>query len=363
MPLSVQLQEREDFEVRTLRALGGGAAAGLLAAALARMNLQVDMGFFAVAGAALAGARVDWKVRLGMLVGLPVLLNIPDVLNVPTPLSEACMGALAAGVVGLLGTWRSRPPRVLAGAVGAGALVPLGLYVKTVMDARLFDGRLGAVGMVLGLAAVGLFWSVGTLASHVSVHGNAVEARGSALEKQLSGEAQGLVTRAVTLYGQCQKEAARLSAGPGKTELLGVLEKMVRELFSLAESHANLEAQLHAVQQGDVDAQVKELRAKAAATTDAVARRQLELAASSLGEELNHLDLLGRKRERLLAQLHAQVALLERARVSLVGVRGGDVASKGAQAAQLARKLEALGQEDSGAPAPAPLPESNKVTG
>jgi hypothetical protein len=364
MPLSVQLQEREDFEVRTLRALGGGAAAGLLVAAAARLHVHVDLGFFAVAGAALASARVDWKVRLGLLVGLPVLLNIPDVLNVPSPLAEACMGTLAAGVVGALGTsWRPRPLQVLAGAVGAGALVPLGLYVKTVMDARLFDGRLGAVGTVLGLAAVGLFWSVGTLASHVSVHANAVEARGSALEKQLSGEAQGLVTRAVTLYGQCQKEAARLSAGPGKAELLGVLEKMVREVFSLAESHANLEAQLHAAQQGDVDAQVRELRARAAATTDAVARRQLELAASSLGEELNHLDLLGRKRERLLAQLHAQVALLERARVSLVGVRGGDVASKGAQAAQLARKLEALGQEDSGAPAPAPLPESNKVVG
>ena len=168
----------------------------------------------------------------------------------------------------------------------------------------------------VGLAAVALFWSVGMLAAHVTVHGNAVEARGSALEKQLSGEAQGLVSRAVTLYAQCQKEAARLTPGPGRTELVGVLEKMAREVFSLAESHAELEAQLRAVHQGEVDAQVKELRAKAAAATDAVARRQLELAASSLGEELNHLDLLGRKRERQLAQLHAQVALLERARVA-----------------------------------------------
>ncbi|PTL84864.1 hypothetical protein [Vitiosangium sp. GDMCC 1.1324] len=365
MPLSVQLQEREDFEVRTLRALGGGAAVGLAVAAASRMHLHLDMTFFAVAGAAVASARADWKVRLGMLVGLPVLLNIPEVLNVPTPLSEACMGTLAAGVVGLVGTrWKPKPLQVLAGAVGAGMMVPLGLYVKTVMDARFFDGRLGAVGAVVGLAAVALFWSVGTLAAHVRVHGNAVEARGTALEKQLSGEAQGLVSRAVTLYGQCQKEAARLTAGPGKTELVGVLEKMAREVFSLAESHAQLEAQLRAVQQGDVDAQVQELRAKAAATTDAVARRQLELAASSLGEELNHLDILGRKRERMLAQLHAQVALLERARVSLVGVQGGDVASKGEQAAQLARKLAALGQEDSSAPAaPAPLPESTKVLG
>lgn len=41
-----------------------------------------------------------------------------------------------------------------------------------------------------------------------------------------------------------------------------------------------------------------------AASEDAVARRQLELAASSLGEELNPLATLSRKQERLLAQLH-----------------------------------------------------------
>ncbi len=364
MPLSVQLQEREDFEVRTLRALGGGAAVGLAVAATWRMGLRMDMGFFAIAGAALASAQVDWKVRLGMLVGLPVLLNLPDLLNVPSPLAEGCMGALAAGVVGALGMkWRPKPLQVLAGAVGAGALVPLGMYVKAVMEARLFDGKQGPLSGLLGLSVVALFWAVGMLATHVRVHASAVEARGSALETQLTGEAQSLVSRAVVLYQQCSTEASRLPAGAGRTELQGVLEKMAREVFSLAETHAGLEAQLHAVQQGDVDAQVKELKAKAAATTDMVARRQLELAASSLGEELNHLDILSRKRERLMAQLHAQVALLERARVSMVGVRGGDVASKSAQAAQLAHRLAALGEEASPS-APASLPgTSSKVLG
>jgi hypothetical protein len=366
MALSVQLREREEFEVRTLRALGGGAVAGLCMVAASRVGVRVDAAFFAVGFAALASARVDWKVRVGMLVGLPVLLNIPDVLNVPTPLAEACMGTLAAGVVGGLGMkWRPKPLQVLAGAVGAGALVPLGLYVKQVLDARLFDGRLGAVGSVLGLAAVALFWGVGMLATHVRVHADAVEARGAGLETRLSGEALSLVSRALTLYRQCQEVVGRLGAGPERTELVGVLEKMTREVLSLAEAHAGLEAQLAAVEQGGVDAQVKELRAKAAAATDSVARRQLELAASSLGEELNHLDVLGRKRERLLAQLHAQVALLERARVSLVGVQGGDMAAKSAQAAQLARKLAALGQEDSGSgeAAASRPPESTKVVG
>jgi hypothetical protein len=352
MALSLQLQEREDFEVRTLWALAGGAVGGLCAAVASRAGVLVDVGFLAVGLAALASARVDWKRRAALLLGLPVMLAVPQVLEVPTPLAEVGMGAVAAAVVGWLGTkWSPRPAQVAAGAVAAGVLVPLGLYVKQVMDARLFDGRWGTVGAMAGFTAVALFWSVGTLATHVVVHADAVEAHGARLEKQLAGEALALVARALALYRQCREMAGRLAPGPGRSELLGVLEKLTREVFSLAEAHAGLEAQLGSVAQGDVDAQVKELRAKAAATSDAVARRQLELAASSLGEELNHLDTLGRKRERLLAQLHAQVALLERARVSLVGVQG-DGGTKGAQAAQLAQRLAALGKEDPEAPAP-----------
>jgi hypothetical protein len=111
---------------------------------------------------------------------------------------------------------------------------------------------------------------------------------------------------------------------------------------------------------------VRELRNRASTTQDAVARRQLELAASSLGEELNHLDALSRRRERLLAQLHAQVALLERARVSFVGVQGSEMGAKGAQAAQLARKLKSLGEDSSAPPAedaaPVSAPQGTRVT-
>ncbi len=364
MALSLQLQEREDFEGRTLLALAGGAAAGLCAAVAARANFYVDTGFLAVGLAALASAKVEWKQRLGLLVGLPLLLNIPDLLQVPFPLAEAAMGALAATVVGMLGMpWNPRPAQIAAGALGAGALVPVGLYVKQVMDARLFDGRWEMLGSVVGLTTVALFWGVGTLGSHVVVHGDEVEARGVELETRLTGETHGLVSRALALYRQCREAARKLAPGAGRTELLGVLEKMMREALTQAQAHADLETQLQAVVHQDVDAQVKELRARAAAASDPVARKQLELAASSLGEELNRLDMLERKRERLLAQLHAQVALLERARVSLVGMQGGDAAAKGAQAAQLARRLSTLGEGEGEASAAPPPNDSTKVAG
>lgn len=363
MAFFLQLRRREDFEGRTLRALAGGAAVGVVAALGQRFGVPVDPGFV-VGAAALAGARPVPGYGAALRLSLAVLPALPYFFEAVGPVPQAFSGAIAAALVGWAGQngerW-GKAPEVAAGAVGAGALVPLGVYVQQVLDARFFEEG-GLLGALVGFTAVALFWSVGTLASHLRVYVDEVEARGGKLESTLGGEAKGLVGRTLTLYRQCRQVALKM-AGPGRGELVEVLRKLARESFSLAEAHAALEAQLQSVAQGDVDAQVKDLRTRAAATEDAVARRQLELAASSLGEELNRLDTLSRKRERLLAQLHAQVALLERARVSLVGAAGTEASAKGAQAAELAKKLASLGEEAPPAPEAeqAPQPATTRV--
>jgi hypothetical protein len=357
MAFSLQLLHREDFERRTLRALAGGGAMGVLAALAQRFHIPVDPGF-AVVAAALAGAQPVPGYAAALRLALCILPALPYFFDAVDPVPQAFAGAITAALVGLAGQGSERigkGPEVAAGAVAAGALVPLGMYVQQVMDARFFPNG-GLLGALVGFTAVALFWSVGTLASHLTLHVDAVESRGSTLESTLTGEAQELVTRTLTLYRQCLGVAMKMAAGAGRNELVEVLRKMARESFNLAEAHAGLEAQLQSVAQGDVDAQVKDLRARAAATEDAVARRQLELAASSLGEELNRLDTLSRKRERLLAQLHAQVALLERARVSLVGAAGSEASAKGAQAAQLAKRLASMGEDLP------PAPESEQAS-
>lgn len=351
MAPSLQLLHREDFETRTLRALVGGAAVGVLAALAERANLPLNPGF-AVVAAALAGARPKPGTQALMWVGMPLLAAVPYLFQADAPVPQALSGALVAAMVGWFGLGSERvgqPSQVAAGAVASGLLVPVGLYVQQVLEARFFPYG-GLLGALMGYTAVALFWSVGTLASHVTVHGDAVESRGGTLESQVSGEAKTLLVRTRELYRQCRTVALKMRPGAGRNELVGVLQKMAGEAFTLAETHAELEAQLSAVAPQDVQKQVEDLRARAQATGDAVARRQLELAASSLGEELNRLNLLASKRERQLAQLHAQVALLERARVSLVGVAGSEAGAKGAQAAHLAQRLAALGQEN---PAPA----------
>ncbi len=350
MPLSVQLQAREDFEVRTLRALAGAACMAPLVALGEWLHVRVDVAFFALLGAALGSLRVGWKPWTVMLVGLPALLSLPTQLHLPAPLAAVCMGVIAAGLTGLVHAPGQQPrwgPYV-AGTLAAGALMPLGLYVQRVLDARLFDKDLGPLHAAPGLAVVALFWSVGRLAGHLEVHAHAVESQGARLRARLEGEPRELVERTVTLHRECLQETARLGRAPGRARLEGVLDGLALEVFKHAEAHTQLESQIQGARTQDVDAQVLALRAKAAAAVDPVARRQLELAAGALGEELNRLDGLGRKRDRMLAQLHAQVAMMERARVSLVSVRGGDLASQGEQAEQLALRLAELGQETTG---------------
>ncbi len=363
MALSVQFLHREEFESRTLRALGGAAAMGVLAALALRLRINPDPGYYAVVAAALAGAKPALGYGAALRAALVVLPAFPFFFAAPHPVPQALAGAIAAGLVAWLGHGREgagQPAPVAASAAAAAVLTPLGLYVQQVLDARFLAGT-GLVSSLVGFLTVALFWSIGTLPANAMLHTDTVEARGGTLVDNVRGEAKELIARALGLYRQCKAAALKMPASAGRQQLLGVLEKMAGESFSLAEAHGALEAQLDSVVAHDVDAQVKELRERAAATQDAVARRQLELAASSLGEELNHLDVLARRRERLLAQLHAQVALLERARVSFIGAQGSEMGAKGAQAAQLAQKLKSLAEESPTAEDSRPQAQGTRV--
>ena len=85
-----------------------------------------------------------------------------------------------------------------------------------------------------------------------------------------------------------------------------------------------------------------DLARSAASARDSLARRQLELASEALQEEEQRLDELGLERERVVARLRSNAALLERARISLLGVRGGAAGVKSVELAALSRKLRTL---------------------
>jgi hypothetical protein len=361
MQLSMQLIRREDFETRCLYALVGAGALAIVAG-VARQVLRVDVspGYVVLMAAALTAVKPK-PAHAYLLRGALLLLSaLPYLLDLPQPLQHAAAGGLAAGLLAWQGNGRERAgsrAQIGFSATASAVTTLLGLYVQEVLHARFLPSQ-GYFPLMVDYAVVALFWSIGTLPVNMVMDLDTPSTRGAQLEATLTGETQALVSRALTLYRESKQElGALVPGGPERAKLQGSLETLVRGAFDLTDAHAVLEGQLSAASAGGVDSRVQELRKRAEDTEDGVARRQLERAAASLGEELNHLDVLARRKERLQAQLHAQVALLERARVSLIGARA--VPAGAGRFQHLTDKLSGLARE-SAAPEdtsdPRPLP-------
>jgi hypothetical protein len=195
--------------------------------------------------------------------------------------------------------------------------------------------------IITGLV-MALFTSIGGLAAHLALKADPVEARCEELIPQLSGEFQTQAQRALTLYRACGQSLQALPREPAREELARTLQRLTKEAVELAAEWAGVETQLQDDTQKELAREVADLHKSAAEARDPIARRQLEMAAASLKEEIDRLGELNNKRERILAKLKSQVALLERARVALIGMRSGHAQIKAAELSALSRKFNAL---------------------
>jgi hypothetical protein len=93
--------------------------------------------------------------------------------------------------------------------------------------------------------------------------------------------------------------------------------------------------------------EIEDLEKSARESSDELARRQLLSAAESLREERAQVDELRLRRERILARLKVEVALLERARVALIGLRSGQAQVRAAELAAIARRFASLSRVQS----------------
>ena len=169
-----------------------------------------------------------------------------------------------------------------------------------------------------------------------------MEARCEEVIPRLAGDLKALASRALTLYQQCGKSLQELPREPAREEMARTLSRMTREAVDLAAEWSGLEVQLQTSAAHDLAAQLQDLVASAEKTKDAVAKKQLEMGAQALREEMEHLQELATQRERIVAKLKAEVALLERARVALLGMRSGQMSIKAAELSALARRFNSL---------------------
>ncbi len=355
----LQLHHREMFERNVTRALFFGATAGAINLALTALRVPSPFYYLCIAAAALASVRGDKMDRM-LLSGLSVgLTALPWALGV-SPLWTLALSGAAAGAVmvrsrlsaggeeGSLGENRPGPLHYAACALLAGALACGGSAVVQVLLARMVEAQTPAL-ITLGVsgAAMSLFVALGSLAAHLALRPDPVEARCEELIPQLDGELQTLATRMLTLYRQCGQSLAQLPRQPAREELARTLSRMTREAVELASEWTGVEAQLERDAHEQLTAQIADLESSAARAQDVVARRQLTLAAASLKEELVRLGELALRRERIVAKLKSEVALLDRARVGLLGMRSGHAQLKAAELSALARRLGALASAQS----------------
>lgn len=350
----LQFHHREAFERTVTRALAAGAGAGLVHLATLRAGLPLPLAWLVPAAVVVACARGDRWDRV-LLGGLGVLLTaLPYALGMAPAWTVACSAAAAGALLvrarlnerGEEGqVAEARPTLVhfgLGATLGAG-LTLAGLEVAQVFSARLTDLatpallRVGVVGGILGL-----FMGLSAAAAHLGLSADPVEARAEELLPRLAGDFRTLSERALSLYRQCGQSLALLPREPAREELARTLARITRDAVELASEWAGVEAQLEERAQAELQAEREDLERSARASTDAVARRQLEQAAASLAEEVERLGELKQRRERILARLRAEVALLERARVALLSLRSGQAQLKAAELSALARRFRAL---------------------
>ncbi|HEX8702038.1 MAG TPA: hypothetical protein VF815_24625 [Myxococcaceae bacterium] len=350
----LQLHHREVFERNVTRALAAGAGAGLVHLGASAVGLPVPLAYLVIAGTVLAVARGDKWDRL-LLSGLGVLLPALPYLMGMAPAWTAGLSAAVAGALlvrahlnerGADSQVAERRPTVINYVLGAGLCAGLslgGAEVARVIATRLADLSTPAL-LAAGAtgAVVGLFVGLSSVAAHLALASDPVEARCEELLPQLSGDFHTLAQRALTTYRQCGQSLAQLPREPAREELARTLSRMTQEAVELASEWAGVDAQLEERAQTELRAEREELLRAAQASTDAVARRQLESAAASLGEEVERLGELKQRRERILARLRAQVAQLDRARVALLSLRSGHAQLKAAELSALARRFRSL---------------------
>jgi len=350
----IQLHQREEFERNVTRALAAGAGAGLIAFLSSRLNFPVPLSFLAIAATSLACVRGVRNEKL-MLAFLSVLLPaLPWFFGMSAAWTVAMAGAAAGALIvksrlaergeeGSVGADRPALFHYVATALATGGLALAGTEIAKILTSRLQDM---STPLPLTFAAagtvVGLFAGLGTLASHVALKSDPIEARCEEVIPLLSGEFQTQTSRALTLYRQCGQSLAALPREAAREELARTVGKLTRDAVDLAAEWSGVEAQLHEDAHTDLQKEVLDLTRSAQAAKDPVARKQLEMAAASLREEIERLDEMKLKRERIVAKLKSQVALLERARVALIGMRSSHTSIRAAEMSAVSRKLNSL---------------------
>ena len=353
--------DHEAFHRTVLRASAGGAVGALvahLAVTLAGGTLANAPIFFsiAVATGALAWVAARGRRWLRALTGGALGAGGGALFALAMPWPAFAAALLGTSAVPVLAPKTTRR-RQIATAVLASLLATAGLFVGTVLlgwnplagwlPAPLTSGLAGA--------AAGLFFGLASAPKHLAPPLDPIE---KALRAGLSAkdpEIRAILERTLSIHRALTAElqhrdqvAARSSAGEDDATLRLLEERSgqaVMRVLDIAEQCRRVDADLATTPVAHLDERIGELQAKVSTARDPAAQQTYRDALASLQAQKDAVDRIALGRERIVARLHANVAILEKLRFSLIHLRNAQAERIGGEASPVVEALDELGRE------------------
>ena len=341
----------ESFHRTVGRATLGGAAGALLASIIATVtggSLLASPILFtmAVATGALASVAAKGRRWLRVLTGgaLGAGGGALFTLAMPWPaFAAALLGASTVPVLAPRTPWRGK---LVTGLV-ASVLAAAGLFVgQVLLGWDLLSSWLpGPLAAGAAGAATGLFFGLASAPKHLAPPLDPVEQafRSASIPKDV--EIHNILERALKSYLSLQSELAQREDEPAVRALGSRSRQAVLRVLEIAEQCRQVDLDLASTSMFQLDDRIADLDRKMASARDAAAQQTYREAMQSLTAQKEAIDRISRGRERIVARLHANVAILEKLCLSLIHLRNAQAERIGGESSPLVEALEELGRE------------------
>lgn len=347
---SIGFTDHSGFQANVGRAVMGASAGALMADLAARLvsggygtpSAALVIGLSTGALAAVAGGRGRGWLAAALGGGLGLVGGILHTLSTP---AFPWFGALLLGAAAAPVLARGESPTRMAvtGAV-TGCLAYLGLYVASVLQAKGILGSVvpGPIATALAGGAAGLFIGLGATPRHLAAKQDPVELAYKRALLLRDGEIHEILDRSLRLYRSVQQDLMARTVGSTERELRGRVSELALRILHIAHQCRTIQADLGAAPASELEERIDALRRKAAGTSDKSARATFLATIESLEAQKASVDAIARGLERVLARLHANVALLEKVRFSLVHARSANAEQMGGDASPLVDTIDEL---------------------
>lgn len=313
-----EIIDKGDFAWMVALAMTGALAA--IGARSGGIGRALHSAAFGLIGGWLYARSMEWHVLAALFLGLaaaPVLARGESTEKL----------ALTGVVTGLL---------ALGGAYVASILQSTGVLESLLSPPLATAAASGALGLFVGL---------GSAPRHVTRSGEPVEAAYAGALARAHGEVHEILERSLAIYRMIRGDLSTRAGSKTEVQLGTRVSDLALRILEIAEHCRAIEADLGAAPAQALEDRIASLQKKADATSDPSARATFLATIQSLDSQKTAVEAIGHGLERVVARLHANVALLEKVRFSLVHARSAHAERSGSEASPLTDTIDELSRE------------------